>query len=170
MGLFDWFWKEGPCPQCGAAGAKVWGHKVRCPNRECRHFDRDLMHAVENGRPAAQVAPARPRATVGGTFDPGAHAIEIRYVNFEGVEQTFVGDRRTVRRGKKHISIVVAPSGKRITLRMERMRNRPEIEEAARAHPEPTGDERRIMMFHLNRGSTSPLYEEIRARYPDWRA
>jgi len=32
----------------------------------------------------------------------------------------------------------------------------------------PTARERQVLGFHKKHKSTSPLYEEIRAKYPDW--
>ena len=34
--------------------------------------------------------------------------------------------------------------------------------------PWPTPRERQVLAYHKKYGTTSPLYEKIRAKYPDW--
>lgn len=58
----------------------------------------------------------------------GPHAIEIGYRNWKGEDKTFIGDRRTMRRKGRHLSVRVAPEGVRIALSLDRIRNRPEVE------------------------------------------
>ena len=57
----------------------------------------------------------------------GEHRVEIRYKNWKGEEKTFVGDRRTMRRRGRHLTLRVAPEGIRITLALDRIQNLPEV-------------------------------------------
>jgi len=48
-----------------------------------------------------------------------------------------------------------------------------EVEEALpqpteTAQPGPNARERQVLSYHKKYKSTSPLYEKIRAKYPDW--
>ncbi len=63
----------------------------------------------------------------------------------------------------------VAPTGQRIALRLTSILNRSEVEASMPSDIGPNRDERRILNFHLRRGSTSKLFEEIRAKFPDYR-
>ena len=58
----------------------------------------------------------------------GEHGVEIRYKNWKGETKTFVGDRRTMRRRGRHLSLRVAPEGIRIALALDRIQNLPEVE------------------------------------------
>jgi hypothetical protein len=61
-------------------------------------------------------------------FDTGGeHRVEIRYRNWKGEEKVFVGDRRTMRRRGRHLSLRVAPEGIRISLALDRIQNLPEV-------------------------------------------
>ena len=42
----------------------------------------------------------------------------------------------------------------------------PQISEGARSGP--TAHERQVLAYHKKYKSSSPLYERIRAKYPDW--
>lgn len=78
------------------------------------------------------------------------------------------------RRTRNHIIARVAPTGENISLPRDRIQNLPEVEEAvphiseAVIQSRPTARERRVLAFHKNHKSTSPLYEQLRAKYPDW--
>jgi hypothetical protein len=175
MGLFDLFSRRVRCPACGEAGAyqSLFGG-VRCPNRACGHFDSALAASAEA---ASGAEPGRtyrnPRTgdkiikpTPAENFDPGAGAIEVRYKNFRGEDKTFVGDRRTLRRRGNHYSLRVAPSGQRLALARDRIGNLAEIEQAAAKVPNPR--EQHVLSFHRQRGTTSALFERLRARFPEW--
>jgi len=79
-------------------------------------------------------------------------------------------------RRRNHIVARVAPTGETITLSRDRIQNLSEVEEAfseaaaptESEHTGPTARERQVLSFHKKYKSTSPLYEKIRSKYPDW--
>ena len=100
-------------------------------------------------------------------------AFTIHYRDFRGQEKTFSVDAASAYRIKNHISVKVAPKGARIILSRNRILNLTEVESAfpqrvAPGQAWPTPRERQVLNYHLRRGSTSPLYETIRAKYPNW--
>jgi hypothetical protein len=99
-------------------------------------------------------------------FDPGEYPIEVHYLNFRAQRRTFVGDRRTLRRRGKHVSLQVQPTGTRIALALDRIQNVAEVEEALGRCPTP--QERRVLEYHARRGTTSDRCEQLRRKYPDW--
>lgn len=165
MGLLDFLFGKANCPQCGTKGARTSDGRTRCPNPSCQYFDGSL------GR--------RGTLRLGGTRTPRrsdyspARALYIRYRNFQGQEKTFTADKESLRRKGNHIVARVAPTGEDISLSRERIQNLAEVDEALSqasegARPGPTARERQVLAFHKKYKSTSPLYERIRARYPDW--
>jgi hypothetical protein len=184
MGWFDFiFSRIATCPNCGDPRARnsLFGG-IRCPNRACDHFDLELMHEQsesfgQNPPSADFSAPAgvgsasrKQRFAFGsrssGTFDPGPNSIEVRYQNFRGEQCAFQGDNRTVRRRGNHLSLLVAPTGTRIALDRDRIQNLAEVEACVRAWPTPR--EAHVLRYHLRRGTTSQLFEQLRRRFPDW--
>ncbi len=99
-------------------------------------------------------------------FDPGNYAISVEYENFRGEQKTFLGDWRSLRTRRHHISLSVAPTGQRIALSQDRIQNLAEVTTAVARLP--TAQQRRMMAFHKNRGSTSPLYESLLESFPEW--
>jgi len=133
------------CPQCGADWARLESFDdVKCVSPNCEHYDSEYAGS--------------------GLQNPMA----VEYVNFRDEQKTFTGDAASMRLGETHASMRVAPTGRRITLRLDRIRNRQEVEQAA---PPVGGDmpsprEKRVLSYHQKRGTTSPLYESLRAKYP----
>jgi hypothetical protein len=184
MGLFDLFARDAACPRCGERRARrgFFG-RVKCPNRACENFDPILMYerdeaqrteertAAVRGAGARRQhdgsAPAgrRPRP-LSGDFVASPYAIEVHYRNFRGEEKTFVGDRRTLRRRGRHVTLRVEPTGSRIALATARIHNIAAVEGLLQRCPTPA--ERRVLDYHLKRGTTSPRYEELCRKYPDW--
>ncbi|SRR5882724_1602999 len=159
MGLFDFLFGKKKCPQCGASGARTTGDRVRCPNPSCRYFDGTVGRGLG----------LRPRRS---DYSP-ASALAIRYRNFRGEEKTFTADQDSLRRKCHHIVARVAPTGENISLSRDRIQNLTEVEEALpqpteTAQPGPNARERQVLSYHKKYKSTSPLYEKIRAKYPDW--
>jgi hypothetical protein len=109
-----------------------------------------------------------PKAPLSGNFTVGLSALEIRYKNFRGENKTFTGDHRSAYIRGRHVVIRVVPTGKRISLNLENIENRDEVEPIVAATPRPTANERRILHYHLKRGSTSQLFEQIRRKYPHY--
>jgi hypothetical protein len=160
MALLDFLFARGKCPQCGTAGARKSQGQTRCPNPACRYFDASLRQTA--------VTPLEWR----GDFSP-ASPLAIRYRNFRGEEKTFMAERLTLRRSRNHIVAQVAPTGRSISLSRDRIGNLEEVERAlpdvAESGPSgPSARERQVLGYHKKHKSSSPLYEKIRAKYPDW--
>jgi hypothetical protein len=99
--------------------------------------------------------------------------VAIQYRNFQGQNKTFYADARSLHREKNHIAAKVAPKGKQITLSRDRIQNLQEVESqmpqrVAAGQNWPTPRERQVLNYHKKHGTTSPLYEKIRAKYPNW--
>ena len=164
MGIFDKFFKNqsqensgNTCPQCGSA-ASYTGGRVRCTNPLCSNY--------------AAVASSSAQGSKRGSFVP-QRPIEIRYTNFRNESKSFTADSATLVRKNKYISAQVAPSGERITLARTRIQNLSEVEGSfpqpvAPGQEWPSAKERQVLNYHKKYGSTSPLYEKIRAKYPNW--
>lgn len=150
------------CPECRSRGAVKAFTGVKCPNRSCRNYDASLPPSL-----ATLPTATRPGSALSGSFNPGANAITIRYRNHRGEEAEYVGDKTTVRSIHEHISVRVAPTGKRIALAKKFIQNLAQLPPAAAA-PMPSGTDRQILSFHSRRGSTSARYEELRRKYPHW--
>ncbi len=165
MGLFDFLFGKSDCPACGTKGAKMKDGGTRCPNPSCQYFDGTL------GRSGVLRAAGlrKPRRS---DYLPG-HSLMIEYRNFQGQQKTFTADRESLQRKGNHIVARVAPTGERISLSRDRIQNLSEVEEALpkvdeSKPPGPNGRERQVLSYHKKYKSTSPLYEKIRAKYPDW--
>ena len=159
MSLLDFLFGKTKCPLCGTKGARVSTDRTRCPNPSCQYFDGTLRRGgLARGARRSDYSPVS--------------AIYIRYRNFQGQEKTFTADKESLRRTRNHIIARVAPTGENISLSRDRIQNLSEVEEAVPQvsddRPRPTSRERRVLTFHKNHKSTSPLYEQIRAKYPDW--
>ncbi len=165
MGFLDWVTGKIECPSCGTKGASEEGGQIRCPNPACAYFASGLAGGGAAQQPA-QVAFGQ------GGFAP-AGSMAIHYRNFQGQERTFIAEIGSARRDKNHISVQVAPKGTRIVLSRDRIQNLSEVENAfpqrvAPGQAWPTPRERQILNYHKERKSTSPLYESLRAKYPNW--
>ena len=99
-------------------------------------------------------------------FAAGVHRIAVRYRNHRDEHKTFGGDRRTLRRRGRHISLNVEPTGRRIALAANRIQNLDEVESALGRLPTPR--EAQVLAYHARRGTTSERYEALRQKYPDW--
>jgi len=171
MGFFD-FLKGAAvqCPLCGAPNARKSGDRVICPNPMCRNSGEQQSHqAAGGGPPPGQPQPA---AVPRGRWQP-QQPLTIRYRNYQGIEQTYTAEADSCRRKKNHISVLVAPTGFRITLRRDRIQNVAEVEahcagRVAEGQREPTQREKQVLAYHKKHRTTSPLYEQIRAKYPNW--
>ncbi len=163
MGFLDWlFGKE--CPRCGTKGAKESGGRILCPNPTCAYHDASLSRGT-----AAKFAPT----SSGGSGFTAVRGLAIRYRTARGEEKTFDADPSSGEWRQNHLSVEVAPKGIRLTLLRDRILNLSEIESTfpprvAAAQEGPSRVERQILNFHKKRGSTSPRYEALRAKYPNW--
>ena len=154
------------CPNCGSAGAiKTSDDLIHCKNQSCQNFDSGLAFGGRLVRRYTSV-PTR------GGFVP-EHPVSIRYVNFVGQDRDFSAERDSLLRKKNHIVAQVVPTGRKITLSRDRINNLGEVESHMPQRVEPgqnwpTGRERQILSYHKKHGSTSPRYEQVRAKYPNW--
>jgi hypothetical protein len=165
MGFLDFLFGKRICPACGTKGARASDIPIRCPNPSCQYFDGTLgrsgvlQMAGTRGPRRSDYSPARP--------------LKIQYRNFQGQEKTFTANAESLRQKRNHIIAQVAPTGEKISLSRDRIQNLSEVEralpqKAEPAEPGPTARERQVLSFHKLYKSTSPLYEQIRAKYPNW--
>lgn len=163
MGFFDRLFGRksqgsgNQCPACGAM-ATISGGRVFCSNPSCANYSASVPSG-KRFRMFQRFAPQKP--------------IEIRYRNFRNEEKTFTSDATTIERKGNHLSVQVAPKGIRIALSRSRVLNLSEVEASfpQRVAPDqswPTPRERQVLNYHKKYGTTSPLYEKIRAKYPNW--
>jgi hypothetical protein len=99
--------------------------------------------------------------------------VNILYQNYKRESKTFVADAGSLNRVHNHIIARVAPKGRVITLSRSRIQNMAEVDALLPTRdrsdaPQPTARERRVLGYHKKYGTTSPLYEKIKAKYPDW--
>lgn len=176
--MFDALWSTTDCPACRQPGARTFLWLVKCRNTICRHYDNALSQTIP-GAPGPLGGTPSPAAGSGetsmfanflrllsGTWEPPpAAAIEIRYRNHKGEERTFRGDTTTLRVAGRHISLLIAPKGRRVSLARDRILNLSAVEPALPPGPYPDRKERRILL-HGDPGSAR--YEELEKKYPDW--
>lgn len=163
MGFFDKLFgkkSEGSgnqCPACGAM-ATVAGRDIYCSNPSCANYNPTRL-AAKSSRHSGGFSPQKP--------------VQIRYRNFRNEEKTFTSDAATIERKRNHLVVQVVPSGERIALSRSRVLNLGEVEASfaqrvAPDQPWPTPRERQVLNYHKKYGTTSPLYEKVRAKYPNW--
>ena len=164
MGLFD----DGvKCPQCGTWGAKKSLWKVKCVNPACAKYDSEYGEAFRQSRIAGKTAnEAFPNLK--GKADPNDYSLRIRYQNFRGNEIIYSADPRTVYQQSEYLVARLAPTGKRASFKLARIQNRSEVESILSDNPQPTGDERRILHYHLRHGTSSAAFEKLRQKYPNY--
>ncbi|MCP4192279.1 MAG: hypothetical protein GY768_16835 [Planctomycetaceae bacterium] len=111
------------CPDCGVSGAKDSLFGVKCENQFCRSYDEVF---AKQRLPSVATKSSKP--VFDGPVVEFTNSIEVQYINFRGDEQTFTADRDSIETRKAHLSMAVAPTGKRITLNPEKIVNRSEVE------------------------------------------
>jgi hypothetical protein len=172
MGLLDFLvnllsgGKRLQCPNCGADGAqRTREGKIRCPNHSCPNFDASL-------RPPGTPRQAGTTVRTEGSFKP-VQPVTIRYRNFAGQDRNFVAEVDSLVRKGNHLVGRVAPTGGKIALARNRIQNLEEVESSLRPRVAPgqawpTPRERQVLGYHKKHGTSSPLFEKIRAKYPNW--
>ena len=60
------------------------------------------------------------------TFDPGTRAIQVQYLNHRGEIKTYTGDRSTLKAKGGHVTLRLAPTGKRVSFSKDCIQNRAE--------------------------------------------
>lgn len=166
MGLMDLFAKTVDCPFCGTKQARKAGSHVRCLNADCPYFDPKLVAP-------GQLVPGTGRPL---TLSASGEQVAVRYTNFEGKQRSFVADRDSIIRKHNHLSIITVPKrmrSMRIALSRDRIQNLAEVEQYAKQQVPPgagwpTPRERQVLNYHKKHGTTSPLYESVRKKYPNW--
>jgi len=167
MGLLDFlrslFGKNRiQCPSCGTQGARKGSDGlILCKNPMCPYFGR-----VGKLRQAGTIVRTE------GSFRP-QNPVSIRYRNFAGQDRTFSAELSSLIRKNNHLVAKVAPTGMKLTLSRNRIQNLAEVEAAMPQRVQsgqnwPTPRERQILGYHKKNGTTSPRYEQVRAKYPNW--
>ncbi len=159
------------CPACGARRASKFLWKLKCRNPNCQNYDSEYASRTDatiiRNKDAAEIFPH-----LKGAFTPGTGSIRIRYENFRGDQLNYLADSDDAYRAGEFVVLRVAPTGRRIAFRLSSIQNRSEVEARLAAREDkkaPNVHERRILNFHLRRGSTSRLFAEVREKYPDYR-
>jgi hypothetical protein len=164
MGQFD---DAVTCPRCGTWGAKKFLWNVKCTNPSCVKFDSEYAAAFRQsrvvGKPASEVFP-----NLKGKADPNDYSLQIRYQNFRGNEITYSANPRCAYQQGEFVVVRLAPTGKRVSFRLARIQNRSDVESALSENSQPSGNERRILHYHLRHGSSSPAFEKLRRKYPNY--
>jgi len=176
MGFLDFLRgeKKLECPNCGAKGAKKSKDgTIRCLNPSCPYFDLALAGAADwipGSNPTS--GPLSGFRRKKGSFVP-ARPITIRYRNYQQQDKEFSADADATVRKKNHLVATVAPTGTKIVLARDRILNLNEVEnslprkiESGQRWPSPR--ECQVLGYHKKHGTTSPLYQRIRAKYPNW--
>ena len=158
------------CPACGTRGARKSGQVIRCINPVCQFFSPHATPEARAERARVRAVDARqPRIP----YVPSGDTVSIRYRNFREEFKTLTADRSSLKRRHNHIVARVAPSWRQISLSRDRIENLSEIdanlpERDRSGASQPTSRERQVLGYHKKYGTTSPLYEKIRAKYPNW--
>jgi hypothetical protein len=171
MGLIEFFvnlfgGNKTPCPSCGTAGAqKTKDEQIHCKNPSCPYFDASLGRRGTL-RHAGTTVPTQ------GNFRP-TQPITIQYRNFAGQDRAFVAELESLVRKGNHLVGRVAPTGRKIALSRDRIQNLGEVEDrlpqrVASGQSWPTPRERQVLGYHKKHGTRSPLFDKIRAKYPNW--
>jgi hypothetical protein len=154
------------CPVCGTWGAKKSLFKVKCVNPSCRKYDSDYAGVFQQNRIVGKLASEV--FHLSGKVSPEEYSLRIRYKNFRGDEMIYSAAPSGGYTKNEHLVIRVAPSGRRITFRLSAIQNRGEVESQLPTGPRPNPLERRILNYHLRKGTTSPRFKQIREKYPDY--
>jgi hypothetical protein len=116
------------------------------------------------GKPASEVF-----THLKGKADPNDYTMQIRYQNFRGDEIIYSADPGTAYQQGEFVVVRLAPTGKRVSFKRGRIQNRGDVESIVKDNPQPSGAERRILHYHLRRGTSSRTFEELRQKYPNYR-
>lgn len=179
------------CPACGTPGARRSGSEIRCLNPVCQYFNPSFAPSAGSPQPPQQTpqqppqgrpsgwssapssTPSSSASSQSGSGTAPAGSVTIQYRNFQGQNKTFYADARSLHREKNHIRATVAPKGQPISLSRDRIQNLQEVERQMPPRVEvgqdwPSARERQVLNYHKKYKTTSPLYEKIRAKYPNW--
>ncbi|MGC0774277.1 MAG: hypothetical protein WB543_15190 [Candidatus Acidiferrum sp.] len=164
MGQFD----DGvKCPECGTWGAKKSLWKVKCVNPPCEKYDSEYAEGFRQSRIAGKTA-SEVFPDLKGKADPNDYSLRIHYQNFRGNEIIYSADPRTVYQQNEYVVARLAPTGKRVSFKLARVQNRSDVDSILSGNPQPTGNERRILHYHLRHGTSSAAFEKLRQKYPNY--
>ncbi len=166
MGLSSSRTAAAQCPACGTWGAKRSWFKVKCVNPSCQNYDSDFASAYQQNRIVGQFAAEA--LHIEGKASPEDYPLRIRYKNFRGDEMIYSANPSSGYIKNEHLVICVAPTGRRITFRRSAIQNRSDVESQLPKGPLPNPHERKILNFHLRKGTTSRLFKQIREKYLDY--
>lgn len=169
------FGESWPCPSCGTPGAKKSDDRIHCPKPGCMYYDSSMgtVHSVPPAQKEVAATsdswPSSPRMEASDL----SSRLLIRYVNYQKVDKIFQVDANSVKRRNNHILAREQRSGRQITLSRSRIQNMAKVdlalpEKDRSGAPRPTASEKQVLAYHKKYKSTSPLYEKIRAKYPNW--
>lgn len=171
MGFLDSWGSLVSCPACGSRRAIKFLWKLKCRNPNCQNYDSEYASKADaniiRNKDVLDIFPH-----LKGAFSPGTGSIRIRYENFRGDQLNYLADTNDAYLAGEFVVLRVAPTGRRIAFRLSSIQNRAEVEakiSAQVAKPSPNVEERRVLNFHLRRGSSSRLFVEVREKYPDYR-
>jgi len=162
------------CPACGMPGARKSGNEIACLNPLCQYFDPAKRAGTSPSVPETRSGVGQqPSSTPSVPASAPSETVSISYRNSQGQGKSFTADKSSLRRRHNHILVRVGPSWKQIALSRDRIGNLSEVDlllpERDRSDaPQPTARERQVLGYHKKYGTTSPLYEKIRAKYPNW--
>ena len=155
------------CPKCGTWGAKKSLWKVKCVNASCEKYDPQYAETFRQsrvvGKPTSEAFP-----NLKGNANPDDYSLQIRYQNFRGDEIIYSADPRTAYQQSEYVVARLAPTGKRASFKLAKIQNRGDVESVLSNNPQPTGNERRILHYHSKHGSSSPAFEKLRQKYPNY--
>jgi hypothetical protein len=165
MAFLDFLSGKIKCPNCGRDGAKKSGDGYKCTNPHCKWFDPEFAPGGAERQVMTPTGTTVEHASGG--------SVAIRYLNFKGEMKTFNVDPESAVRKKNHWSVKTSSRAPRIALSRDRIQNLSEVEASlpqrvAPGQVPPTPRERQVLGYHKKYKTTSPLYEEIRAKYPNW--
>jgi hypothetical protein len=155
------------CPVCGTWGAKRSLFKVKCVNPSCRKYDSEYASAYQQNRIVGKLASEV--FHLSGKANPEEYSLRVRYRNFRGDEMIYSAAPSSAYTDSEFLMIRVAPSGRRISFRLSAIQNRGEVESQLPAGPRPNALERRILNYHLRKGTISPRFKQIREKYLDYK-
>ncbi len=168
----NYFGATATCPLCGSRYAKESLSGIKCPTPGCPNYERRHSaagRAAESpANPQAAAPSSQVRTAVSSDFQ---NPISVSYVNHRGETRTFIAERDSIRLKGTHVSLRVAPKGVRIALKRGKITNFPELQPYVQPEMEArsrgvTAKELHVVRFHRRRGTTSPLCQQIKAKYP----
>ncbi|MGB7283112.1 MAG: hypothetical protein WBE13_12685 [Candidatus Acidiferrum sp.] len=136
-------------------------------NPSCTKYDSEYAEGFRQsritGKSASEVFPH-----LKGKADPNDYLLRIRYQNFRGNEIIYSADARTAYQRGEYVVVRLAPTGKRVSFKLAKIQNRNDVESVLGENPQPASDERRILHYHLKHGSSSPAFEKLSQKYPNY--